>query len=273
MYWGSVTSSVDFCETNYSLSFYIAEPANAISSLFFVFLGLVGLLRVNKLRGETPQTSLWSDRLFGLMYFLLIIIGIGSVALHSCLCAWGQAMDEVPMLLMVVAIMAALLEKDCIGSRLSRPWLPYAAGSVACIEVIIYAFLQELYVVFLVMYISSVVVIVYWQGSLALTKRENVHNEKIRINVIKPLYFAAIMSYIGCGSFAWSTDFLLCTKISSLGWFAPMVLHPVWHIGAGMGSWLAIQQIAASRAEALRVDPVVVWWNNVLPYVTYVKYC
>lgn len=50
-YWGAVTSSVDFCESNYSLSPFIAEPANSLSSLIYVFHGLVGYFMVNKLRG------------------------------------------------------------------------------------------------------------------------------------------------------------------------------------------------------------------------------
>ena len=35
-YWGAVTSSVDFCEANYALTSYVAEPANTLSSLIIL---------------------------------------------------------------------------------------------------------------------------------------------------------------------------------------------------------------------------------------------
>mmetsp|Transcript_57440 Transcript_57440/g.130148 ORF Transcript_57440/g.130148 Transcript_57440/m.130148 type:complete len:214 (-) Transcript_57440:531-1172(-) len=96
-FWGPVTSSVDFCEENYALSRYVAEPANALSSLIIVAQGLVGVLFANARRGEVAigVRSAWGNRLFATMYLLLAVIGLGSVALHTTLSQLGQAADEV----------------------------------------------------------------------------------------------------------------------------------------------------------------------------------
>ncbi|RKO97739.1 hypothetical protein CXG81DRAFT_11240, partial [Caulochytrium protostelioides] len=67
-YWGPVTSSVDFCETNYEVSPFLAEFWNAISSLAMFFIGIM-------------------------------IVGLGSLAFHGTLVRATQAWDELPMLI------------------------------------------------------------------------------------------------------------------------------------------------------------------------------
>merc|ERR1711934_283612 len=43
-YWGDPTSSIDWCESNYVVSFYIAEFWNTISSFLMVVAGICGLV-------------------------------------------------------------------------------------------------------------------------------------------------------------------------------------------------------------------------------------
>jgi hypothetical protein len=70
-----------------------------------------------------------------------------------------------------------------------------------------------------------------------------------------------------CGGFAWVTDFLLYAPISKFGLIGSMILHPIWHFGAGTGTWLAIQVIAASRAEKVGAIPKVMWLFKCLPFI------
>jgi len=271
MYWGDVTSSVDFCEPNYVLSDLIAEPANSISSLVFVAQGLVGIFIANPSRGDGPH-HVWANRMFFVMYLTLTMVGVGSTLLHATLTAWGQAADEVPMLLLSIAILSTLLELESTTS-LRRPYLPVAVAAVSAGVVTIYFWFQEIYAAFLAVYASSVVLIVLWTGQLALKKRDSEKGEQHRREVILPLWAAAMGSYVGCGAVAWVTDFVLCTPIlSRFGNFGSMILHPLWHLGAGWGTWLAIQVLAAARAEAIGASGIELrWYAGILPFVLWNK--
>merc|ERR1712118_441099 len=105
------------------------------------------------------------------------------------------------------------------------------------------------------MYIGSVLLLVYWTGGLALRRQRNPDAEATRADVIYPLWIAAMASYVLCGASAWVTDFLLCKHMSALGPLAVMFLHPLWHVGAGTGTWLAIQVLAGARAQMLGSTP------------------
>lgn len=87
-YWEPHTSSVDFCEPNYYLTNFIAEPHNVWSSLYLTLLGLIGLCYANPL-GEWRVIA---------QYGALAVVGLGSAMLHSTLGAMWQSADEVPML-------------------------------------------------------------------------------------------------------------------------------------------------------------------------------
>jgi dihydroceramidase len=47
-YWGEVTSTIDWCETNYEVTHYVAEFWNTLSSLFIAWVGLYALIRLHR---------------------------------------------------------------------------------------------------------------------------------------------------------------------------------------------------------------------------------
>ena len=56
-YWGDVTSTIDWCESNYDVSQYTAEFWNTISNIFFVLFALWGMyLTWNGARGGGVHT-------------------------------------------------------------------------------------------------------------------------------------------------------------------------------------------------------------------------
>ena len=73
-YWGKPSSTVDWCEPNYSVSHYIAEFFNTFSSLAMVFVGLVGIV----LHWDFETRYKWA---FG----SVAVVGIGSAAFHGTL--------------------------------------------------------------------------------------------------------------------------------------------------------------------------------------------
>ncbi|OEU10819.1 aPHC-domain-containing protein [Fragilariopsis cylindrus CCMP1102] len=100
-YWEPHTSSIDFCETNYLHSSYIAEPHNLFSSLWGLsLLGLIGIYYGNP-TGEIR---------FKIAYGILILIGIGSAALHGTLNWVFQSADELPMIYLVISALYCLIE-------------------------------------------------------------------------------------------------------------------------------------------------------------------
>ena len=98
MYWGCTnvltkTYCTDLCACAcvcvYAVLTHMAvEPWNATSSLFISLFGIIGILYSNPTK-ELRVTML---------YILLIIIGLGSFALHASLHWFAQSLDELPML-------------------------------------------------------------------------------------------------------------------------------------------------------------------------------
>eukprot|EP01035_Chromulina_nebulosa_P032764 gene32764-43792_t len=93
-YWEPHSSSVEFCEPNYALTPYVAEPHNvshvicdvykAWSSIFIFVIAVNGLFYGNPL--DEIRVSL--------MFIALALVGIGSTALHSTLHWFWQSSDE-----------------------------------------------------------------------------------------------------------------------------------------------------------------------------------
>ena len=268
-HWGEVTSSVNFCEGDYELSPFVAEPANTISSMFMVILGVIGYFSINNRRNDPSK---WAVSAFGCCYGGLAVVGVGSMLLHATLRAGGQACDEVPMVLLNDAMIFILIELGTSGALPSHKWLPTATVILAVLKVGVYFLFQHLYEAFLAVYVTGVAVLIIWTGNIALTTRLDFFAETTRRNVVLPLWRAAMICYLGMGFFAWVTDFLFCEQIKLyLGTLGTMLLHPVWHFGAGTATWLTFQMLAAARGELLPgLVPRIEWFASVLPYTTFV---
>ncbi|RLN95977.1 hypothetical protein BBJ28_00013661 [Nothophytophthora sp. Chile5] len=93
-YWGPPSSTIDWCETNYEHSYYIAEFWNTVSNSLFVLLGLYGLYRSIKM-GFEPR--------FHAQFVGIMITGFGSAMFHGTLqnvyvnFVKYQQCDETPM--------------------------------------------------------------------------------------------------------------------------------------------------------------------------------
>ncbi|GMH71051.1 hypothetical protein TrRE_jg8389 [Triparma retinervis] len=88
-FWGPTTSTIDWCERNYVVSWYIAEFWNTISNLTYVLVGLMGIFQAYKHRYETR---------FVLIGVGIMIVGFGSSAFHGTLLFEFQMADELPMM-------------------------------------------------------------------------------------------------------------------------------------------------------------------------------
>mmetsp|Transcript_125574 Transcript_125574/g.268017 ORF Transcript_125574/g.268017 Transcript_125574/m.268017 type:complete len:265 (+) Transcript_125574:63-857(+) len=128
-YWGAPTATIDWCESNYTVTPWLAEFFNSTSSFFIVAAGFLPLALHRDLWGRVEPR-------FALVFASVCVVGLGSVAFHGTLLFRHQMLDEVPMLWTVVVILYTLLEqyqrKPRYGVALPLGLAAYAAlGSCA----------------------------------------------------------------------------------------------------------------------------------------------
>jgi dihydroceramidase len=78
-YWGDQTSTIDWCEENYTITPYCAEPVNTLTNLAFMYLGYKGIR-------NCVETGL--SPIIALAYVGYIVVGLGSMAFHTSLWCW-----------------------------------------------------------------------------------------------------------------------------------------------------------------------------------------
>eukprot|EP00051_Salpingoeca_urceolata_P009656 m.117353 g.117353 ORF g.117353 m.117353 type:complete len:282 (+) comp16397_c0_seq4:433-1278(+) len=84
----SHTATIDWCERNYQVTWYVAEFWNCVSSLVIAMAGLINLYTVYKQRLDTRLAAL---------SLAIIAIGVGSALFHGTLTFHFQLADELPM--------------------------------------------------------------------------------------------------------------------------------------------------------------------------------
>jgi len=242
-------SSINFCEPDYIVSEYVAEFHNSWSSLLLVYMGFIGYFYGDPLNQMKHK----------LCFFVLGTIGIGSTWLHGSLSSYGQALDELPMLFMNIALFQSLLT---LKRREGQTHLFYTCLIVAVVQSYIYIRFQEYYYIFLINYISSVVVIVIWTTYLA---NYDGKFDKTRHN----LWISSLFSYVVLGSSLWVVEMNYCdwllpyyTKFNGLSF------HILWHLGAGLGTYQIIVFLVYTNLQNLvsRAERVVVAYHlGILP--------
>lgn len=251
--YGWRASSVDFCEANFTAFKFVAEPMNSASAAPLIGLGVLG--------------ALWSkDRDIRALFSLLVAVGVGTVALHATLSAPGQALDEVPMLVLTIALFACLVDAANPG-RFSPSALFFFIVSATLGATVWYFRFQHIYLVFLVSYGALVVVIVLVLAGKALLPCLDSVRDATRRRVIRPLFFYGIFAYVAAGFVAWCTDMIFCDTVSA--WLGGgLILHPLWHLGAALGTWAAIFNVVAIRADLAQGQRPVLRWcaAGLLPY-------
>jgi len=95
VFWGKKDTSINFCESPYEKSKYIAEYYNTISAIGYVFVGIFFTFTKIKNIGLT-----------------LISLGIGTSILHGTQRYYGQILDELSMLVLSFLIIEHLKFKQ-----------------------------------------------------------------------------------------------------------------------------------------------------------------
>ena len=98
-FWGQPTATLDWCEKNYVVSYYIAEFWNTITNLWFIVPAIYGIIDSYKQGFETRYIA---------CYALLLLTGVGSWLFHMTLLYPMQLLDELPMIWGAVVMLYGL---------------------------------------------------------------------------------------------------------------------------------------------------------------------
>jgi dihydroceramidase len=256
-FWEPHTSSIDFCESNYLHTHLIVEPHNVWSSILGLsVVGSVGVLCGN-------PTHEW--RTF-LIYFILVIIGIGSACLHASLHWSFQSCDELPMVLLMICALYSVLEVDTPTGEQKYPHLPKYLVLLSCVATAVYFKYQHLYIIFFVTFSAMTVVIFCLHVQIAIRLRNENNDEKntrnddsrVYVNNTIALQFYALhhIAYTLIATPIWVLDQFHCGFLLPIYNSLPfllrgMTLHVVWHLCSGIGAHCFIQFLCACRANML----------------------
>ncbi|OWT40092.1 dihydroceramidase [Cryptococcus neoformans] len=227
-FWGEHTSTIDWCETNYSHSPYIAEFVNTLSNLPSFLIGLYGCYSVLK-NGLRKR--------YALCYLGLSLIGVGSFGFHASLRWEWQLMDELPMI--YVVSYAAYLVLDTlpgfeprfgiVGPLILLAWDAFVTVSYICLPNPVYH-----QVAFAAILITATL------RTIALTF-DLPPGHPARRTIGKMMAWGIVTFATGFG--IWNVDNIFCEQLRAIrtvtGPFGVLVEgHAYWHYMTGYGAYL-----------------------------------
>lgn len=256
------TSEIDWCETNYQVSPYVAEFFNTFSNIPFV---LFPPLLMYLFRGFSEFVS--PD--FNIVMGLLIIVGIGSGYFHATLSFSGQLIDELAILWVVLAAFAIAVPDSLLrnsfflGSRIRLRIFLAVSGVLGTLAAFINPVMNA---ILLQMFAIPMLYLIY------------IKMQKCRNWTVIRLTAAAI-AWWALAVTCWINDRFFCTVWtnmllpSGLGY---LQLHSWWHLLIVLGSYLGVVLLSYFRAlEAVperrpRISywPELSWaWEVGVPFV------
>jgi hypothetical protein len=185
------------------------------------------------------------------MYVFLGVVGIGSTALHGTLHWFFQSSDEIPMLWQSLSLNYALWvmheEKNSARTR-TYGW---AFATVGFLQTIVYYRFQQIYASFIIIFITSSILVTYWSALLAFAE-PNASFRPIRTK----LWFWGFVIFVVYGAGVWIVDFHMCDALmphylQTTGF----TLHVLWHGFSSVGTFYIIQFLVAVRMQVLKMEP------------------
>jgi len=216
-FWGDRTSAVDWCETNYTTSYYIAEFFNTITSLPAALLALNTLYLTYKYG---------YDKRFIVINLMVAMVGLGSAAFHGTLLWTGQITDELPMVYASLSFLYAVLEMEGTDQKPVYKYSAHALILFACVFTSVYLYLPDFFIFFLVAYIGCILTLAYHLS--IIYRRPNT------LTTQKFLIVASIGCYIGGWAFFWVPEILFCGQLQSFNF------HSWWHVTSTIGGFLLV---------------------------------
>ncbi|KAI8822113.1 ceramidase-domain-containing protein [Fimicolochytrium jonesii] len=256
-YWGPVTSTLDWCEENYIVNYYLAEYWNSLSNLVYIVLPLVGLRSCVALEAE-PR--------YYLSYVALMLVGVGSFLFHGTLTFFTQLLDEVPMMAATCIFLYAhmqMFNKKTSYAAITALALTFFVTSGSYI-------ILKTPIVFQMSFITlaalQLAVAVNNIGILRLT-------DKPAANTVSRIATASVTAMV-VAFVVWNLDQAHCgtlqEKRREIGYpfRVGLELHALWHLFSGYGGYAAVVGSQYCRLKVLgRSDVRVALRGWILPVI------
>jgi len=249
-FWDPPTSTIDWCELNYTHSFYIAEFWNTISNIPIILTGIAACALARREQLE--------QRFFVLGIFV-ILVGLGSTAFHATLLHYSQLLDELPMIYAQCTWLFIWIELE--HDSIKRPWLVWV--------LVIFCFLMTVLMVLgiapIIFQVSFAIMVA--TGFYYVIRCMRTHRSNGAILGLGVWYLGAfILAFI-----LWICDQFFCKQLNTLSIFPNPQFHAWWHLLTSCALWVGVPISAYARALTLGAQPSIAWFSccrtPLLPYV------
>ena len=200
----------------------IRQPANTISSLAFVAVALIVLIRSRVETGSERAQHLarhLAPHLARRFAIAVAVVGAGSAFFHASLTFWGQTADVLGMYLVATfLLLASIVRRVPLSARAQRDW--YLGGNLALVALLVWQPALRRYA------FAALIVAVLWSEFRNYTRG-------IRVMSTAPLITA--VSLLAFGFAIWTLDLThrLCNPASV--WQG----HALWHVCGAASAWFA----------------------------------
>ncbi|KAG0326091.1 Alkaline ceramidase 3 [Dissophora globulifera] len=250
-FWSPNTASVDWCESNYEVSYYIAEFWNTISNFGSLGLVILGyhLLPTN-------------DGRFKFLFWICGMVAIGSALFHGTLRHKMQLLDELPMLYSATVILYILVEAK---HGRQGPWFPALLTIWISLTTFIFSTTRGKiqFYTFQSTYTILQFCMIYYLRVLHVQQRSKRPNPDLSILIHRALGFGAFAVSI------WFIDLRLCEYINGVGPKSVLKwnpqLHAWWHLFSAVAMYYAALLVGYYHYDVLGQRPVVYKWMGFLP--------
>jgi len=229
-YWGSVDAMHQFCEAKYDVSTHFAEFWNALSNIpAFILPGIIGLF------------STWRvlDFRLRMLWFNMVLVGIGSFLFHMTMRFKWEMLDEVPMIIFVLCGMFVKDDMHWMTSG-SRKFFVHALFLTVAI-VGMYLYLSTGHFGIFVTVFTGLVLLEFGLTIICCCYRQS--------GLTRRLFIAYAVTFC-LARFFWELESFLCPpgRGGHLAW-----LHVLWHLLTGLAVYFGILGDVHSRHIALGI--------------------
>ncbi|KAI8896585.1 ceramidase [Globomyces pollinis-pini] len=252
-FWSS-TSSMDWCEENYTVSPFIAEWWNTLTNLNYILLSLVGFWSAYQTKSETRTYFL---------YLAALAIGLGSFAFHMTLTYEMQLSDELPM------IFGTAFHLYC-GINIFRSSNVF---SIIILSVVSMGIIVHYLVTFDFAFFETAFMMMLIAGGLfplyhiwTMSKTHPGHSRQL-LRLFGLVYFGYIFGYT-----LWNIDNLKCEELRAVrdkvGVFSFLFqFHGWWHLFTGLGAFTSDTLVQYMRLIVLGRKGIMIKWLGPYPVV------
>ncbi|AEO54394.1 hypothetical protein MYCTH_2088965 [Thermothelomyces thermophilus ATCC 42464] len=234
-FWGEQTSTLNWCEEDYNITFYCAEVVNTLTNLVFMWLGFKGLRNV---------IAYSHSSVLILVFLGYIVVGLGSMAFHTTLKYEMQLADELPMIYTVCIMAFATF-------AYKRPARVRALIAIALVGLAVFITVYYLYAkdpVFHQVAYGLLTAGTIFRGFYVMEtdlrprlrqRKQPTECDEYMLRMYK-LAVTGILMFLA-GFFIWNMDNIFCHHLTGaknkllLPWSVVLEGHGWWHILTGLG--------------------------------------